>query len=75
MLGHAGKYAPWSILKEHVYPFKQMRVPSRFNAEITMFLAAFGALGIDRVGERVRRTFRSSSCATRCARRWWRWRS
>jgi hypothetical protein len=59
MLGHAGKYAPWSILKEHVYPFKQMRVPSRFNAEITMFLAAFGALGIDRVSEQVRRTFRS----------------
>jgi hypothetical protein len=58
MMGHAGPYAPWHILKGHVYPFKQMRVPSRFNAEVTMFIAAFAAIAIDRTADRVRRLTR-----------------
>jgi hypothetical protein len=47
MFGH-GKYLPWTFLKQRVFPFKEMRVPSRFRAEVTLFLATFAALGLDR---------------------------
>ena len=50
MLGHSGKYAPWHLLKENVYPFTNMRVPSRFTVPVGMFLAAFAGIGVDRVG-------------------------
>jgi hypothetical protein len=50
MAGHEASYAPWSILKAHIYPFKEMRVPSRFNANVTVCLALFIGLAIDRVG-------------------------
>jgi hypothetical protein len=59
MLGHADKFAPWTVLKAHLYPFKEMRVPSRFNAAVTMFIAIFAAIAVDRIGDRVRRRFRS----------------
>jgi hypothetical protein len=59
MLGHAGRFAPWSILKGHVYPFTQMRVPSRFNGELSLFIAALAAIGVDRAGEIARTKFRS----------------
>ncbi len=59
MLGHAGPLAPWSILREHVYPFKQMRVPSRFNGEVTLLVAALAAIGVDRGAELAGRIFRS----------------
>ena len=49
MLGHAGSWAPWHILKAHIYPFKEMRVPSRFTVPVGMFLAAFAGIGVDRV--------------------------
>lgn len=49
MAGHAGKYAPWSILKGHVFPFKEMRVPSRFRCEVTLFLSALVGLALDRL--------------------------
>jgi hypothetical protein len=49
MLGHMGRYAPWHILKGHVFPFKEMRVPSRFCAEVLMFLSAFVGVAIDRL--------------------------
>ena len=48
MFGHAGKFAPWHVLKGHVFPFKEMRVPSRFRCEVTLFLVAFAGLGVDR---------------------------
>jgi hypothetical protein len=48
MLGHAGKYAPWHVLKSYVFPFKEMRVPSRFDGSVTLFLALFAGLAIDR---------------------------
>ncbi len=54
MFGHAGKYAPWAFLKAHVFPFKEMRVPSRFRCEVTMFLAVFAGLGVDRIVFRLR---------------------
>jgi hypothetical protein len=63
MMGHAGRFAPWHILKDHVYPFKQMRVPSRFNAEVTMFIAIFASIAVDRTVERVRRLTRSVRAA------------
>jgi hypothetical protein len=31
MWGHAGRFAPWHMLKSYVFPFKEMRVPSRFR--------------------------------------------
>ena len=63
MAGHAGKYAPWSILKAHVYPFKEMRVPGRFNSEVTLFMAALAAIGLDRLVEKGRVWFRSRKTA------------
>jgi hypothetical protein len=59
LAGNAGKFAPWSILRAHVYPFKEMRVPGRFNAEVTLFLAALVALGMDRLVVKARAWFRS----------------
>ncbi len=59
MLGHAGRLAPWSIVKAHVYPFTQMRVPSRFNAEVTLFVAALAAIGLDRVSASAKKKFRN----------------
>jgi hypothetical protein len=49
MLGHLGRFAPWSILNAHAYPFKQMRVPSRFVVLVTMFLSAYMGIAIDRL--------------------------
>ena len=55
MSGHESPWAPWSLMKAHVFPFKEMRVPSRFNLPLTVFLAAFAGVAIDRVGEIARR--------------------
>ena len=49
MLGHAGKYAPWSILKGHVFPFKEMRVPSRFRVEVSLFFAMLVGLAVEKL--------------------------
>lgn len=54
MLGHAGKLAPWTVLKGHVFPFKEMRVPSRFRCEVSLFLAVFAGVAIDRIEQRLR---------------------
>ncbi len=50
MGGHFSEYAPWHLLKGHVFPFKEMRVPSRFRAEVSMCLAAFVGIAVDRIG-------------------------
>jgi hypothetical protein len=50
MGGHFAEWAPWHLLKGHVFPFKEMRVPSRFRAEVAMVLAAFVGVAIDRLG-------------------------
>jgi hypothetical protein len=55
MCGHFSPYAPWHILKGHIFPFKEMRVPSRFRCEVTLFLAVFAGLAIDRLPEMLRR--------------------
>ncbi len=56
MFGHAGKWAPWSFLKGHVFPFKEMRVPSRFRCEVTMFVAAYAGLALDKLDAHLRRS-------------------
>jgi len=63
MLGHFASWAPASILKAHVYPFKQMRVPSRLNAWVTVFLAAYAGLGVDRLSALASRFARSPRVA------------
>jgi hypothetical protein len=55
MVGDASDYAPWSILRKHVYPFTEMRVPSRFNAAVTLFLAPLAAIAIDRISDLARK--------------------
>jgi hypothetical protein len=61
MLGHFAKAAPWSILKGHVFPFKELRVPSRFAAWATVFLAAFSGIALDRLDSLARRRARDPS--------------
>ena len=48
--GHYAPEAPWHVLKEHVFPFKEMRVPSRFRVEVLLALTAFAGIAIDRLG-------------------------
>jgi hypothetical protein len=55
MFGDAGKYAPWTILRGHVFPFKDMRVPSRFGLEVSMALTAFAGLAVDRIVARAKK--------------------
>ena len=59
MCGHFASWSPWHLLHAHVFPFKEMRVPSRFRAEVVMTLSAFAALAIDRLPTRLR-TLRSA---------------
>ena len=49
MAGHFSAYAPWHLLKEHVFPFREMRVPSRFRVEVLMCLSAFVGIAVDRI--------------------------
>lgn len=54
MCGHFSPWAPWSVLNTYVFPFKQMRVPSRFVEQVTLFLSLFAALAVDRLPRRLR---------------------
>ncbi len=63
MAGHEGRLWPWSILKGHIFPFTEMRVPSRFNAAVTLFLAPLAGIGVDRIAEVARRWCRSRASA------------
>jgi len=49
MCGHFAKWAPWSLLTAHVPPFREMRVPSRFRATVSLFLAAYAGIAVDRL--------------------------
>jgi hypothetical protein len=59
MLGDFARWAPWTVLHAHVFPFKELRVPSRFRAEVVMLLAAFAALAVDHFPRRLARFRRS----------------
>lgn len=47
VLGCYSPHAPWPFLNEHVFPFKQMRVPSRFVVVIVLVVAAYFGIAID----------------------------
>jgi hypothetical protein len=49
MLGHQGRLAPWTILHGHIYPFKEMRVPSRFVTEVSLFLSTAIGIAVHRI--------------------------
>jgi len=55
MLGHFAKWAPWTLLHKHAFPFKSMRVPSRFRLVFHLFLCGWVALAV----QEVPRVFRS----------------
>jgi hypothetical protein len=55
MMGHWASWAPWHLLRGHVFPFKQMRVPSRFVVVVTLCLSAYAAIAIDRFPRLLRR--------------------
>jgi hypothetical protein len=63
MAGHEGHLWPWSILKGRVFPFTEMRVPSRFNAAVTLFLAPLVGIALDAIAARSRRWFHSRAVA------------
>ncbi len=49
MLGHFAPWSPWSVLQLDVFPFKAMRVPSRFRLLFQMFVALWAAIAVDRL--------------------------
>jgi hypothetical protein len=49
MLGHFSAWAPWEVLQGHIFPFKAMRVPSRFRLVMQLSIALWVALAIERV--------------------------
>jgi hypothetical protein len=49
MMGHVTKWAPWHLLKEYVFPWKSMRVPSRFRLLWLVFLAGWVGFAVDRL--------------------------
>ncbi|MEO7091850.1 MAG: hypothetical protein ABI175_01285 [Polyangiales bacterium] len=59
MFGDVSPKAPWTVLRAHVFPFKDMRVPSRFGFEVTMVLTMFAGLGVDRIVALARKHLRS----------------
>jgi len=54
MCGHFADWAPWSVLNKYVFPFKQMRVPSRFVFLVTLFISIFAGIAVDRWPKRLR---------------------
>lgn len=54
MVGYQGPLSPWGILNKYVYPLKEMRVPSRFNAQASFILLAYVALALDRIGDNIK---------------------
>jgi len=58
MFGDASKNAPWTVLRAHVFPFKDMRVPSRFGLEVVMVLTAFAGIAVDKLTHHARKLLR-----------------
>jgi hypothetical protein len=55
MLGRWHDLSPWGLLQDHVWPFRQMRVPVRFVAGVALALVALAALAVDRLADLARR--------------------
>jgi hypothetical protein len=49
MMGHFASWAPWHVLKEHVPPWKSMRVPSRFRLIFILFVGGWAGFAVDRL--------------------------
>jgi hypothetical protein len=49
MLGHFASWAPWHLLKGYVFPWRSMRVPSRFRLLFVLFLGGWAGLAVDRI--------------------------
>lgn len=47
MVGHFAKWAPWSILNHHVFPYTSMRVPSRFRLVLATPFALCLAIAVE----------------------------
>lgn len=55
MMGHFGPYAPWTFLRNHVFPFKSMRVAARFRLLFHLALSAYVGLAVDWLPRRLGR--------------------
>lgn len=49
MLGHFARWAPWELLHRHAFPYKSMRVPSRYRLILQMFIALGVGVAVDRL--------------------------
>ncbi len=47
MMGHFSRWAPWHLLKEYVFPWKSMRVPSRFRLIFILFVGGWVGVAVD----------------------------
>ena len=57
MLGHFSEWAPWHVLKGHIPPFREMRVPSRFRLLLLLFIGGWVGMTMDRLPVAVARWF------------------
>lgn len=65
MAGHFAGWAPWSLLQKNVFPFKSMRVPSRFRLLLMMPISLWIALATERVPALVGRVSANAASAVR----------
>lgn len=49
MMGHFARWAPWHLLREYLFPWKSMRVPSRFRLIFILFVAGWVGFAVDRL--------------------------
>ncbi|MGZ3417277.1 MAG: hypothetical protein ACXWUG_02945 [Polyangiales bacterium] len=49
MLGHYARWAPWELLHRYAFPYKSMRVPSRYRLILQLFIALGVGVAIDRL--------------------------
>jgi hypothetical protein len=49
MLGHFSKWAPWHVMKDHVFPWTSMRVPSRWRLVFILFVGGWAGMAVDAI--------------------------
>ncbi len=54
MLSRFAPYGPSSVVDATLFPFRQLRVPTRFVATVTLFLSVFAGVAVDRWPRRLR---------------------
>lgn len=65
MLGHFGGPAPWTLLHDHVFPFKSMRVSARFRLLLMLPISLWIALATERAPKLVSRFSRQWGAVAR----------